>query len=188
MKDCPGFLVNRLLTPYMNEAGYLLAEVDDPMEVEKAAIEFGFPMGPLELMDLVGAGVAAKVSQVLYEAYGERMQPAPAWKRLTDLQKSMGPAGASTKVMVGKGSKKSTSIPKSPRSSPMSAASTGPKRDQDRWNDSPIPRLPSDLSSRSSMKRPALSMRDRSLPRGSRHVDGLRNRFRSVPRRTSPLC
>jgi 3-hydroxyacyl-CoA dehydrogenase/enoyl-CoA hydratase/3-hydroxybutyryl-CoA epimerase len=106
VKDCPGFLVNRLLTPYMNEAGYLLAEVDDPMDVEKAAIEFGFPMGPMELMDLVGAGVAAKVSQVLYEAYGERMQPAPAWKRLTDLQKSMGPAGASTKVMIGKGAKK----------------------------------------------------------------------------------
>ncbi|MBX9655244.1 enoyl-CoA hydratase/isomerase family protein [bacterium] len=106
VKDCPGFLVNRLLTPYMNEAGYLLAEVDDPMEVERAAIEFGFPMGPLELMDLVGAGVAAKVSQVLYEAYGDRMAPAPAWKRLTELQKSMGAAGAATKVIQGKGSKK----------------------------------------------------------------------------------
>jgi 3-hydroxyacyl-CoA dehydrogenase/enoyl-CoA hydratase/3-hydroxybutyryl-CoA epimerase len=105
VKDCPGFLVNRLLTPYMNEAGYLLAEVDDPMDVERAAIEFGFPMGPMELMDLVGAGVAAKVSQVLYDAYGERMQPAPAWKRLTDLQKSLGPA-ATTKVILGKGSKK----------------------------------------------------------------------------------
>lgn len=105
VRDCAGFLVNRLLSPYMNEAGYLLAEVDDPMEVEKAALEFGFPMGPLELMDLVGHGVASKVSNVLHEAYGDRMEPAPAWRRLTEAQKSLG-AGAPTKIMTGRGRKK----------------------------------------------------------------------------------
>lgn len=105
VRDCAGFLVNRLLSPYMNEAGYLLAEVDDPMEVERAALEFGFPMGPLELMDLVGHGVASKVSTVLHQAYGDRMTPAPAWRRLTEAQKSLG-AAAPGKILVGKGAKK----------------------------------------------------------------------------------
>lgn len=105
VRDCAGFLVNRLLSPYMNEAGYLLLEVDDPMEIEKAAKEFGFPMGPLELMDLVGHGVAAKVSEVLYEAYGERMKPAPTWQKLTTAQKSMGKGGP-TKIFEGRGKKK----------------------------------------------------------------------------------
>lgn len=96
VRECAGFLVNRLLSPYMNEAGYLLAEVDDPFELEKAATEFGFPMGPLALTDLVGAGVAAKVSKVLYDAFGERMKPAPAWTLLQDLQKQGDPKAPKT--------------------------------------------------------------------------------------------
>lgn len=79
VNDCPGFLVNRLLVPYLNEAGYLLTEGVPPEKLEEAAIEFGFPMGPLELTDLIGATVATKVGQQMYHAYGERMKPAPAW-------------------------------------------------------------------------------------------------------------
>jgi len=84
--DCAGFLVNRLLSPYMNEAGHLLADIDDPMEIERAAIEFGMPMGPLELSDLVGLEVAAHVARNMHEAWGDRMQPAPLWQRLQTLQ------------------------------------------------------------------------------------------------------
>jgi 3-hydroxyacyl-CoA dehydrogenase/enoyl-CoA hydratase/3-hydroxybutyryl-CoA epimerase len=84
--DCVGFLVNRLLSPYMNEAGYLLAEVDDLLEIERAAIEFGMPMGPLELTDLVGLEVAAHVAANMHAAYGDRMRPAPLWKTLQDQQ------------------------------------------------------------------------------------------------------
>jgi len=82
--DCTGFLVNRLLSPYMNEAGYLLEEVDDPLEIERAAVEFGMPMGPLELMDLVGIDVAGHVSRNMHEAYGDRMAPAPLWTKLRE--------------------------------------------------------------------------------------------------------
>ncbi len=82
--DCAGFLVNRLLAPYMNEAGHLVTEVQDPLEVDRAAIEFGMPMGPLELIDLVGLGVSSHVSENMRAAYGERMEPAPLWKYLRE--------------------------------------------------------------------------------------------------------
>jgi len=82
--DCAGFLVNRLLAPYMNEAGHLVTEIEDPLQVDRAAIEFGMPMGPLELIDLVGLGVSSHVSENMRAAYGERMEPAPLWKSLHD--------------------------------------------------------------------------------------------------------
>lgn len=84
--DCAGFLVNRLLGPYMNEAGFLLAEVSDPLELEKSAVDFGMPMGPLALSDLVGLEVAAHVAENLHEAYGDRMKPAPLWGLLKELR------------------------------------------------------------------------------------------------------
>jgi 3-hydroxyacyl-CoA dehydrogenase/enoyl-CoA hydratase/3-hydroxybutyryl-CoA epimerase len=80
--DCAGFLVNRILAPYMNEAGHLVAEVEDPLQIDRAAIEFGMPMGPLALIDLVGIGVSSHVSENLRAAYGERMEPAPIWQAL----------------------------------------------------------------------------------------------------------
>lgn len=82
--DCTGFLVNRLLAPYMNETGYLLEEVQDPLDIERAAIMFGMPMGPLELMDLVGVEVAGHASRNMYEAYGDRMASAPLWTKLRE--------------------------------------------------------------------------------------------------------
>ncbi len=94
--DCAGFLVNRLLSPYMNEAGFLLTEVEDPMEIEKAAVDFGMPMGPLELTDLVGAHVAAHVAGNMHAAYGSRMEPAPLWAEL----RAAGDAKGDTKLVV----------------------------------------------------------------------------------------
>ena len=88
--DCAGFLVNRLLGPYMNEAGFLLTEVSDPLELEKAAVDFGMPMGPLALSDLVGLEVAAHVAENLHEAYGDRMKPAPFWGLLKELRAKEG--------------------------------------------------------------------------------------------------
>jgi 3-hydroxyacyl-CoA dehydrogenase / enoyl-CoA hydratase / 3-hydroxybutyryl-CoA epimerase len=91
--DCAGFLVNRILAPYMNEAGHLVSEVEDPLEIDRAAVEFGMPMGPLALIDLVGLGVSSHVSENLRAAYGERMEPAPIWQALrqsTDASKAAG--------------------------------------------------------------------------------------------------
>jgi len=95
--DCAGFLVNRLLAPYMNEAGHLLLEIDDPLEIERATIQFGMPMGPLELTELVGLDVAAHVAQNMYRAYGDRMQPARLWQQL-QLDKT--PAGGTTEKLI----------------------------------------------------------------------------------------
>jgi 3-hydroxyacyl-CoA dehydrogenase/enoyl-CoA hydratase/3-hydroxybutyryl-CoA epimerase len=65
----PGFVVNRLLAPYMAEAMHL-AESGVPLrEIDKAAEDFGMPMGPVELVDSVGIDVALNVSQVLGKAF-----------------------------------------------------------------------------------------------------------------------
>jgi 3-hydroxyacyl-CoA dehydrogenase / enoyl-CoA hydratase / 3-hydroxybutyryl-CoA epimerase len=77
VKDSPGFLVNRILGPYMNEAVHLVADGAPIPEVDRVLVEFGMPMGPLELIDEVGVDVAAKVSHVFQEAFGARMQAAP---------------------------------------------------------------------------------------------------------------
>lgn len=75
VKDVPGFLVNRLLMPYLNEATYLVAEGAGIEELDRALVSFGMPMGPMELIDEVGIDVGEKVSRILSEAYGPRMKP-----------------------------------------------------------------------------------------------------------------
>jgi 3-hydroxyacyl-CoA dehydrogenase/enoyl-CoA hydratase/3-hydroxybutyryl-CoA epimerase len=104
VRDCPGFLVNRLLAPYMNEAGWLLLEVSDPMEIDRAAVAFGLPMGPLELTDLVGLSVAQHVAKNMHAAYGERMTPAPLWAALREL--AVTDPNAAKSLLVGKGRRK----------------------------------------------------------------------------------
>jgi 3-hydroxyacyl-CoA dehydrogenase/enoyl-CoA hydratase/3-hydroxybutyryl-CoA epimerase len=84
VEDVPGFLINRILIPYLNEAVYLLEEGYSVKEIDAAALEFGMPMGPIRLLDEVGLDVAAHVSKVMVAGYGERMAvPAFAEKLLT---------------------------------------------------------------------------------------------------------
>jgi 3-hydroxyacyl-CoA dehydrogenase/enoyl-CoA hydratase/3-hydroxybutyryl-CoA epimerase len=71
--DGPGFVVNRILGPYMNEAGYLLEEGNSIESLDKAMVDFGMPMGPMALLDEVGIDVAAKVAGILSAAFGARM-------------------------------------------------------------------------------------------------------------------
>ena len=82
VKDVRGFLVNRILGPYLNEAGYLMAEGISPERLDAAARKFGMPMGPAELLDHVGIDVGCKVAHILEEAYGARMKTAPLLERL----------------------------------------------------------------------------------------------------------
>ena len=82
VKDGPGFLVNRVLTPYLNEAGYLLAEGGSIAEIDEALVEFGMPMGPLRLLDEVGLDIARHAGQTMHEAFGERLEPSPALRAL----------------------------------------------------------------------------------------------------------
>ena len=69
VKDSPGFVVNRVLGPYMAEAVYLANEGVSLRAIDDAAVQFGMPMGPVELADTVGLDVAAKVSEVLGAAF-----------------------------------------------------------------------------------------------------------------------
>ncbi len=71
--DGPGFLVNRLLLPYMVEAISLLEEGQTPEDIDKTMEAFGMPMGPIELFDEVGIDVANKVAKILAASMGDRM-------------------------------------------------------------------------------------------------------------------
>ncbi|MFS4459772.1 3-hydroxyacyl-CoA dehydrogenase NAD-binding domain-containing protein [Bdellovibrio sp. HCB2-146] len=83
VKDGPGFLVNRLLLPYMGEAAFLLQEGMNIETVDKAYVkEFGMPMGPFELMDEVGLDVCVKVLKIFKKAFGERIELAPCMEAL----------------------------------------------------------------------------------------------------------
>jgi 3-hydroxyacyl-CoA dehydrogenase/enoyl-CoA hydratase/3-hydroxybutyryl-CoA epimerase len=64
-KSCPGFLVNRVLAPYMMEAVRHYQDGEPRDKIDQAALKFGMPMGPLELMDMVGLDIAAKVGEEL---------------------------------------------------------------------------------------------------------------------------
>ncbi len=68
VKDNPGFLVNRCLAPYMNEAACLMIEGCRPKHIDQVMLDFGLPMGPARLMDEVGFDVADKVSEVMCAA------------------------------------------------------------------------------------------------------------------------
>ncbi|MCY4420605.1 MAG: 3-hydroxyacyl-CoA dehydrogenase NAD-binding domain-containing protein [Gammaproteobacteria bacterium] len=70
VKSSPGFLVNRILTPYMVEAGLLREAGISAAEIDQAAIRFGMPMGPLELADTVGLDIGLHVAECLDAAYG----------------------------------------------------------------------------------------------------------------------
>ena len=78
VNDGPGFLVNRILSPYLNEAGWLLQEGGAVDDLDDALLEFGMPMGPLRLLDEIGLDVARHAAGVLHGALGERLKPAPA--------------------------------------------------------------------------------------------------------------
>ncbi len=83
VKECPGFLVNRLLMPYLNEATWVLAEgAATAAEIDKAMTEFGWPMGPFTLMDMLGLDVCYHVGAYLYSEYGDRMQPCPLFEEI----------------------------------------------------------------------------------------------------------
>lgn len=82
--DCAGFLVNRLLGPYLDEAARLFEEGCDPEELDRLAVGFGMPMGPFELLDEVGLDIAAHAGASLHTAYGDRMCPSELLQGLVE--------------------------------------------------------------------------------------------------------
>ena len=82
VNDGPGFLVNRLLMPYLNEAGFLLEEGVRIERMDKVMTDFGMPMGPALLIDEVGIDVAYKVGKIFENAFGARVQGSKALEKL----------------------------------------------------------------------------------------------------------
>ncbi|MCH8220786.1 MAG: enoyl-CoA hydratase/isomerase family protein [Proteobacteria bacterium] len=86
-RSAPGFVVNRVLMPYMSEASLIAEEgVAGPL-IDQAALDFGMPMGPVHLSDIVGLDVALSVSQILGEAFDS---PVPAILEKLVAEKKLG--------------------------------------------------------------------------------------------------
>ena len=77
VRDSPGFVVNRILMPYLREAMHLLEDGYPLLEIDAAMREFGMPMGPFEVLDEVGLDVAKNAAEVLTRAFPERMTLSP---------------------------------------------------------------------------------------------------------------
>jgi 3-hydroxyacyl-CoA dehydrogenase/enoyl-CoA hydratase/3-hydroxybutyryl-CoA epimerase len=88
-RSAPGFIVNRVLMPYLHEAMYAAQEGVPLAVIDKAAVDFGMPMGPVELADVVGLDVASHVGKIIAEELG---RPAPELGQLDALlgQKKLG--------------------------------------------------------------------------------------------------
>jgi 3-hydroxyacyl-CoA dehydrogenase / enoyl-CoA hydratase / 3-hydroxybutyryl-CoA epimerase len=82
VNDGPGFYTSRIIAPYMNEASQLLVEGADIAELDRALVEFGFPVGPITLLDEVGIDVAAKVAKFLQESFGDRLAAPESFQKV----------------------------------------------------------------------------------------------------------
>jgi 3-hydroxyacyl-CoA dehydrogenase/enoyl-CoA hydratase/3-hydroxybutyryl-CoA epimerase len=84
VKDGPGFLVNRILMPFMNEAGFLLEEGVPMKDIDNACLNFGMPMGPCRLLDEVGIDVGEKVAKIIHDGLGDRVKSSPISSKLVE--------------------------------------------------------------------------------------------------------
>ncbi|GGD76011.1 fatty acid oxidation complex subunit alpha FadJ [Lacimicrobium alkaliphilum] len=82
VKDGAGFYVNRILAPYMNEAANVLLSGEPIEQIDKALLNFGFPVGPMKLLDEVGIDIGAKISPILVEELGDRFKAPEAFDKL----------------------------------------------------------------------------------------------------------
>ena len=82
VKDGAGFYVNRILAPYMNEAANLLLAGEPIEHIDKSLVKFGFPVGPVKLLDEVGIDVGTKIIPILVDAFGERFTAPEAFDKV----------------------------------------------------------------------------------------------------------
>ena len=84
VKDCAGFYVNRILAPYMNESAQVLMSGEPIEHLDKALLNFGFPVGPITLLDEVGIDIGAKIMPILVGELGERFRGPDVFDTLLD--------------------------------------------------------------------------------------------------------
>ncbi len=95
VKECPGFLVNRILAPYLGEAVFCLQEgAASAEEIDTAMVAYGWPMGPFTLSDFVGIDISADVAETLEAAYGERMHAPRLLLKMAEVGRTGAKGGA----------------------------------------------------------------------------------------------
>ena len=95
VQECPGFLVVRLLMPYLNEAALCLEEgAATTQEIDEAMVNFGWPMGPFILTDMLGIDISYSTGKYLTEEYGERVHAAKIFEKLYEAGRLGEKAGA----------------------------------------------------------------------------------------------
>lgn len=95
VQECPGFLVNRLLMAYLNEAALCLEEgAATEEETDEAMVKFGWPMGPFTLMDMIGTDICYVTGKYLTAEYGERLHAAKILQKLYEAGRFGEKAGA----------------------------------------------------------------------------------------------
>ena len=82
VNDSPGFYVNRTLAPYINEAGRMLDEGVAVDAIDKALVAFGFPVGPITLIDEVGLDIAGESGKIMSASFGARLTPSTSLERV----------------------------------------------------------------------------------------------------------
>ncbi len=110
VKDKAGFYVNRILAPYVNEAANLLLAGEPVEKIDKALVEFGFPVGPLALLDEVGIDIGAKIAPILENELGERFKAPDAFARMIDSKRLGRKTGKGFYLYEKKGKKVDESV------------------------------------------------------------------------------
>jgi 3-hydroxyacyl-CoA dehydrogenase/enoyl-CoA hydratase/3-hydroxybutyryl-CoA epimerase len=84
VNDGPGFYTSRILAPYVNEAAFIFNDGGAVEDIDRALVDFGFPVGPMQLLDEVGIDVGAKVAHILHDAFGARLAPPAGFEKLVE--------------------------------------------------------------------------------------------------------
>jgi 3-hydroxyacyl-CoA dehydrogenase/enoyl-CoA hydratase/3-hydroxybutyryl-CoA epimerase len=104
--DGPGFFTSRVLAPFINEAAWLLADGATVEQIDRAARAWGWPVGPLALLDEVGLDVAHHAGATMVEHFGDRMRPPAVLERMIADGRTGRKGGRGFYLYPGKGEKK----------------------------------------------------------------------------------
>ena len=123
VRDSPGFLVNRVLFPYLLDAAELVESGMDAERIDRALVEWGMPMGPLRLIDEIGVDITIDIGNTLEKAYGHRDHVPNVLLRLRDQQMLGRKTGAGFYKYEGKAQTPNDSLPRpEPASTPAATA------------------------------------------------------------------
>ena len=84
VNDGVGFYTSRILAPYVNEAAFIFNDGAAVQDLDRALVDFGFPVGPMQLLDEVGIDVGAKVAHIMHDAFGARLAPPAGFEKLVE--------------------------------------------------------------------------------------------------------